>query len=254
MTRGISTKSVVATVTLLLIGTALAAVTQREALPVARVPICVKDNGQLRMLIGNNTACDASEREMEWVVGGEVTDVRVGHGLVGSREDGIVQLAVDPSIIASCTGCRGGRVFAGFNDGPGQILFTLTGDLVTIAELGVPAGDYVIFAKMTLEAEPLIDEFSFQRPVFCKLTAGADFDRASVVLEKIHTENPGNTDGSYATGLTLQVVHRFTSPGRVVLSAAHGGALAVTPQVQFRDLKIIAIEVSDISNVFLGSN
>lgn len=55
-------------------------------------------------------------------------------------------------------------------------------------------------------------------------------------------------------GLTLQVVHSFSESGSVVLSAAHAGALTVTPQVQFRDLKIIAIEASHISNVFLGVN
>ena len=252
-TRGTQTKSVVAVAALLLIGTTFAAINQREPLPVTRVRVCVKDNGQLRMLTGNNTACDPAEQPMSWTVGGEVTDLQLGQGLVGSREDGIVQLAVAPSIIEGI-GRRGGKVFAGFNDGPGQVLFTLTGDLATIAELGLPAGDYVIFAKLTVEAEPLFAGSSFQRPVFCKLTAGDDFDQARVVLEKIHTESPGNFDGSYAMGLTLQVVHRFSSAGRVVLSAAHGGALTVTPQVQFRDLKIIAIEASDISNVFLGAN
>jgi len=39
-----------------------------------------------------------------------------------------------------------------------------------------------------------------------------------------------------------------------VLSAAHGGGLTVTPHVQFRNLKVIAIEASSISNVFLGVN
>lgn len=252
--RRTSTMLVVSLGALIMLGTAIAAVTQREVLPVTRVPICVKDNGQLRMLTANNSACDPSERQMEWVVGGQVTEIEVGQGLIGSREDGTVQLALDPSIIAGCTGCRGGRVFAGFNDGPGPILFTLTGELAKIAELGVPAGDYVFFAKLTVEAEPMFAGSSFQRPVFCKLTAGDDFDQASVVLEKIHTESPGNFDGSYAMGITLQVVHRFNTAGRVVLSAAHGGAFTVTPQVQFRDLKIIAIEASHISNVFLGVN
>ena len=252
-TRGTS-KLAVSLGALLMLGAAMAAVTQREALPVIRVPICVKDNGQLRMLTRNNTECDPSERKMEWVVGGEVTDIQLGQGLVGNREDGAVHLSVDPSIIAGCTGCQGGKVFAGFDDGPGQILFTLTGDLPTIAELSLPAGDYAIFAKLTVEAEPLFDASSFQRPVLCKLSAGSDFDEATVVLEKIHSESSGESDGSYRLGLNLQVVHRFNTPDRVVLSAAFGGALSVTPQVQFRDLKIIAIQASDISNVFLGGN
>jgi hypothetical protein len=245
---------VVATLALLLIGTTFAAVTQRDVIPVTRVQICVKDNGQLRMLIGNNTSCDSSERPMDWMVGGEVTDIQPGPGLVGSREGGTVQLAVDPSIIEGCAGWQVGKVFAGFNDGPGQIPFTLTADLLPIAELNLPAGDYVIFAKLTVEAEPLFDESSFQRSVSCRLTAGTDFDKAGVVLEKIHSESSGEADGSYRMGMTLQVAHSFTAPGRVVLSAGHGGALTIAPQVQFRDLKIIAIEASHISNEFLGAN
>ena len=55
-------------------------------------------------------------------------------------------------------------------------------------------------------------------------------------------------------GLTLQVVHSFSESGSVVLSAAHRGGLTVTPQVQFRNIKIIATEASHISNVFLGAD
>jgi hypothetical protein len=253
-TPGVSRKLVLSTGALFLLGTTIVGVTRVENSPVTRVPICVKENGQLRMLTGNNAMCEPSERLLEWVVGGEVTDIQLGRGLVGNRNDGTVQLAIDPSIIDECTNRCGGKVFAGFNDGPGQLQYALTADLPTIAELDLPAGDYAIFAKLTVEAEPLFDQFSFQRPVICKLTAGSDFDQATVVLEKIHNESSGEADGSYRLGLNLLVVHSFTAPGSVVLRAAFGGALAVTPQVQFRDLKIIAIQASDISNVFLGGN
>ncbi|HEV8483894.1 MAG TPA: hypothetical protein VGV87_10130 [Blastocatellia bacterium] len=233
---------------LFLLGSTMAAVSQRQTPTVTRVPICVKSNGQLRMLTDANTTCEPSERQVDWVVGGEVTDINLGQGLVGSREDGSVRLALDPSIIEGCTGCRGGRVFAGFNDGPGQIPPLLEGP---IAELNLPAGDYVIMAKMNVETG--FADFSTQRPVTSKLTAGTDFDEAKVVLEEIHDESPGHPGGSNAMGLTLQVVHSFSAPGSVVLTAGHGGPLATTSQVVYRDLKIIAIEVSHISNVFLGN-
>lgn len=139
-TRIASMKMVTSVVALLLVGTTIAAVSQREEPAVTRVPICVKENGQLRMLTGNNTACEPSERQMEWVVGGEVTEIQLGDGLVGGREDGAVRLALDPSIIAGCTGCRGGRVFAGFNDGPSMFPHNLLFE--TIAELNLPASDY----------------------------------------------------------------------------------------------------------------
>lgn len=112
-TRGTSAKLILTAVALLLLGTTIAAFTQRESPPVTRVPICVKDNGQLRMVTGNNTACGPSERLMDWVVGGQVTEIRPGQGLVGNRDDGIVNLALDPSILQNCAGC--GRIFAGFN-------------------------------------------------------------------------------------------------------------------------------------------
>jgi hypothetical protein len=241
------TRGALAVAGLVLFGTTITAVTQRQDSTVTRVPICVKDNGQLRMQTGNNGTCDESERQMEWVVGGEVTDIQLGRGIVGSRQDGSVQLAIDPSIVAG----RPGKVFAGFNDGPGVVPFAFS-TLGTIAELDLPAGDYVIFAKLTLETG--FAESSTQRPVACKLTAGADFDEARVVLEEIHDESPGDPDGSFAMGLTLQVVHRFNSPGSVVLTAGHGGPIPITPKVHFRDLKIMAIEASDISNVFLGGS
>ena len=252
-TRSTSPGMVVLISTVFLLAATIVGVTASPTVAVTRVPICVKENGQIRMLVGNRE-CDSSERLVEWVVGGEVTDLQLGEGLVGSREDGTVHLAVAPEILEGCSGCRGGRVLAGYRDGPGPIPFMVTGDLVRIAELQLPAGDFVIFAKLTVESEPLFNETSFQRPVFCRLTAGADFDEARTVLEAIHSEDSGSSDGSYAAGVTLQVVHSFTAPGRVVLSAAHAGAFAVAPQVQYRNLKIIAIEAADISNVLLSDN
>lgn len=250
--RGASTKLFISAAAVFLLGTTIAGVAQRQDSPVTRVPICVKDNGQLRMLVGNNTACDPSERQMEWVVGGEVTDIQLGQGLVGSREDGAVQLAVDPSIIAGCTGCRGGKVFAGFNDGPTMFPRNLL--FQTIGELNLPAGDYVIFAKLTFEAlqDPVAN---IRTHLTCRLSAGIDFDEAAVVLEQEHTEG-FSSDGSNVMGLNLQVVHSFSASGSVVLKGKFElpPSFGVDPPVRFRNLKIMAIEASDISNVFLGGN
>ena len=72
-TRRTSTKLVVCIAALLLVGSTIAAVFQREPPRVTHVRVCVKENGQLRMLTGNNTACDPSEQPMDWTVGGQVT-------------------------------------------------------------------------------------------------------------------------------------------------------------------------------------
>ena len=114
-----SKKLVVTAAALLMLSITIVAVVRQAPVPATRVPICVKNNGQLRMLVRNNTACDPSEQLTEWVVGGQITDIRLGQGLVGRRDDGIVSLDLDPAILQDCAGC--GRIFAGFNDGPGEI-------------------------------------------------------------------------------------------------------------------------------------
>jgi hypothetical protein len=36
------------------------------------VPLCIKSNGQLRVLVGSVAACDSSEQRTDWVVGAEL--------------------------------------------------------------------------------------------------------------------------------------------------------------------------------------
>ncbi len=59
--------------------------------------------------------------------------------------------------------------------------------------------------------------------------------------------------------MKLQVVHRFDAPGAVVLSCADGwslpellGGQAFDGPAEFGHLKIIAMKVSSLSNVFIG--
>jgi len=245
--RRTSTKLVGTALALLLLGTTIMAVSQREAPPVTRVPICVKDNGQLRMVLDDATACGASERQVEWVVGGEVTGITIGQGLIGTREDGTVNLALHPSIIEGCTGCQGGRVFAGFNDGPVP-LPTIFQE--RIAELNLPAGSYSILAKLTVTNDTDVGGLAGDDRVLCTLQAGTDFDKAELVLaDDVRTvvQHPYED----AAGLTLQVVHTFNTAGSVTLSCSEQD---FDPDLFYQDLKIIAIKASGISNVFLGSN
>lgn len=250
-TRRTSTKLIVTAVALLLLGTTIAAVTQRESPPVTRVRVCVKDNGQMRMVVGDST-CDTSERLVEWVVGGEVTDIRLGQGLVGTREDGIVNLALDPSILQSCAGC--GRIIAGFDDGPRAMpRFTFGEELPQIAKLNLPAGNYAVFAKLVVSAKdfegPPVTRKEF---ALCKLSAGNDFDNSSALLE-VEDDRPTIESINDEVVLTLEVVHRFAEPGEAVLRCSKGPFSGDGP-MELRNLKIIAIEAASISNVFLGGN
>src|SRR5688572_11892421 len=183
VTHFASKKTTVSVAALLLMGATIA-LTQPFETTATRASVCVQRNGQLRMP-ADGTGCAPSERLVQWVVDGEVTDVSVGPGLVASRKGGLVNLALDPSIL-ECENCNGGKVFAGFNDGPGAIppgAPPMVGDPPDyepqpIAELDLPRGDYAIFAKLLL-----VNDDPYGAFVRCRLTAGADSDAAYVVLE-----------------------------------------------------------------------
>jgi len=249
-----SMKLAVTAAAVLMLSITIAAVVRQAPVPVQRVPICVKNNGQLRMLVGNNTACDPSEQLTEWVVGGQITDIRLGQGLVGSRNDGIVSLDLDPTILLQdCAGC--GRIFAGFNDGPVGLQGFVGGEEPPpIAQLALPAGNYAIFAKLvvrTVEVEEL--SYTSKGSVVCELSAGDDFDRSSALLEE-QDDRPIHAFTNDEVVVSLEVVHRFSSPGRAVLRCSKGIDATSEVLMQFRNLKIIALEGSHISNVFLGNN
>ena len=204
----------------------------RQVSSATSVPVCIKSNGQVRVLIGANAICDSSEQRSDWVVGGELTDITLGQGLTGSRQGGTLQLAVAPSLL------QRGRVFSGYNDGPGQI----PGDLTTIAQLNVPAGSYSIFAKLTAESE-LIGVSPTR--IECRLGAGVDFDAAGVVVEEALLPFLG-----YLDTLNLNLVHQFSAAGTISLACQ---TFPFAHPARYSNLKIIAIEAASVSNVFLGS-
>ncbi len=200
--RPTSTPFLVSIVASLILGRTFLALAERWSASVTRVGVCVRPSGMVRVLTDRNTSCASSEQPLEWVVGGEVTDITPGEGLVGRRDDGRVELALDPSLLEACTDCRGGRVFAGFNDGPGAIPANA---LETIAELDIPAGSYAIFAKITLQNNDGVPTLDTNR-IRCRLAAEADFDEAESTIER-----PFET-GEFFSGadtLGLQVVHHF---------------------------------------------
>jgi hypothetical protein len=228
-----------------LLGATVVLVAQQAAPAVTSVPVCVKANGQLRVLIGAGTACDSSEQRVDWVVGGEVTDVTAGEGLTASRQDGTVQLAVDPTLL------QRGRIFSGFNDGPAPIPLHDPTGIPSIAQLDLPAGDFAITAKLTITND--IDDTTFflrDDTLQCELNAFPDFDSARLVLP-----DSASAIGlhAHAAVVTLQLVHHFSAPGGVTLTCREIDEVNPDPDLSFEDLKITAIEGSSISNVFLGT-
>ena len=60
-------------------------------------------------------------------------------------------------------------------------------------------------------------------------------------------------ENTFAMGLTMQVVHRFTEAGTISLNCGGDGSKLGPSVVEFKDLKLIAVQGSGLSNVFLGS-
>jgi hypothetical protein len=219
-----------------LVGGAAVLVAQRVSPAVTSVPVCIKDNGQVRVLMKAGATCATSEHPSEWVVGGAVTDITLGRGLVGRRDGGTFQLAVNPAVLE-----RGG-IFSGFNDGPVPMPLGFPAE---IARLDLPAGSFAVSAKLTVTNT---SGERFDDRVLCALSAEADVDRAELVLpEDVNTviQHPYNA----AAGLTMQLVHHFSAPGSVALSCYEQDS---DPDLSFQDLKITAIAGSSLSNVFLA--
>ena len=197
-----------------------------------------RSNGNLRMLSEEDTGCTSSEQTMEWVVGGEVSSVSAGAGLVGGGEDGDVTLAVDPALLQTDD-----RIVAGFA-GPGDLPPTI--DPSPIASLAVPAGDFAIFAKVGLTNPGSDDDDDSSLKVRCRLEAGGDTDESGAELM------PGNvppvSNNVDRTTIPLEIVHRFDRSGVVVLAC--GGD---RPGGVFHSVKIIAHEGNLLSNGPLGS-
>ena len=216
-------------------GAAVAGLAQGTSLRGTSVPVCVKANGQLRVLMGGAATCDSSEQRSDWVVGGELTHITLGQGLTGTRDAGAIHLAVSPALLEK------GRVFAGFNDGP--VPLPRESVQTNIATLDIPAGHFAIFAKLTVVNNWFNDDQNARDRVICRLSALPDFDGAETLVE----EN-GLFIREAMAGLTMQLVHTFSSPGSVALQCYEDDSIL---DLYFANLKITAIEAPSVSNVFL---
>ena len=98
---------------------------------------------------------------------------------------------------------------------------------------------------MTL-LQPSDDAADTAGDVSCRLTAETDFDDAQLSLQDL-----GSFLGNIQ-GMTLQVVHHFAAPGEVTLACRD--TTNGEDKVRYQHLKIIAIEATSLSNVFLGGS
>ncbi len=120
----------------------------------------------------------------------------------------------------------------------GEITIPGSGSTKVIGQLFLPAGRYVILAKMELDNES--SEIVY---VECKLQAGGDFDRGAIRLRPTSTSSP-NTDLGM---MPLQVVHYFSGGTNII--ELTGVVQQVAATVRVRKIKLTAIKVGSLSNV-----
>jgi hypothetical protein len=207
----------------------------------ATATVCIKPNGQLRVATAANPVCVEPEAAAEWTVNG-VKEVTAGAGLISRNNGGIAELQVDPGLIENA---NSGKIFAGFDDGPHDV----PNELGLIGQLPLPAGNYAIFAKLSLR-NPSETRLA---TVTCRLTAGGDFDETFVTLERFDVGSAVfDGQGTSALAQSLEVVHRFDEPSRALIFCADSSYFFPDGKVLYEDLKIIAIRGSRLSNTFIG--
>lgn len=103
---------------------------------------------------------------------------------------------------------------------------------VSVTHLDLPAGSYVVFAKLW-SSFPIS---GFADSVECRLVAGGDSDRTWVTQDALL---------GYSS-IALNVVHQFTAPGTADLICRH---LYRSDDTTLFDIKITAIRLATVSNV-----
>ena len=58
----------------------------------------------MRLLTDAKPACGSSEQARHWTIGGELTSIQAGRGLVASEDDSTIALDVDTSLVQSRVG------------------------------------------------------------------------------------------------------------------------------------------------------
>ncbi len=153
---------------------------------------------------------------------GDITGVTAGSGLTGGGSAGDVALALDPA--AKATG------FSGYKNSPG----TATATARTVGALSLPAGNYLIFAKIIVAASvpgTVLTE--------CVLAAAGDTDRAEGAVDS----------GTPSQTLSMNAAHAFAAAGQATVTCR---TLGIGGTVNLSDLKISAIRFPDVvSNVAL---
>jgi hypothetical protein len=122
--------------------------------------------------------------------------------------------------------------YQAFNDGLG----TITGASTTLGKLAVPAGSYLVTAKVWFE-----NQSAARQKVTCTLTnsVNGDSDRTDVTMEPI-----GSTSYFGRAVVSLEAASKLASTGSWLVNCSGNG----NAEIEANNLKIHAIQVGSLSN------
>jgi hypothetical protein len=198
-------------------------------------------NVHLKPLLATPGTLNSSSNPVDW------TKLKgVPSGFADGTDNGITRILAGKGISVK-SGFGGPSVsvdlpaYSGFKDSGGII----ANDFATVGSLKVPAGSYVIVAKLNVIQPSPAPGGELNLTVECKLQAGGDFDEALVHI--VGDDNGGAAGTTAAVPVDLNVVHTFAS-------AANASVICKDADVgdaRWTFLKITAFKVSGISNTSL---